>query len=733
MRVLVAWLRREEVFFNFNPYPNFKYFTNCLWLLRETARARLRSWFPAERLKLVLLLAAPGLVACLAACGGGGGGGGDADMGNVQVGSGSTAIKNIPSSQPSASPAPSVTQDEAYWATHDEFRRSAGLAVINASGAYAQGATGAGVTIGFVDTGILTTHDEFDGQGAAGQKVAYYNATAIAGSASDKQLSHGTAVASLAAGRHGAGDRMQGVAFDAKVAMWAVLEQDDGSLAVDGAILSNAFNGLADSGARIINNSWAVSTHYDPLAQADHKHAMEALFGSSLDIMARGQAAFVTVTGNAGETEPVISGTLPLFFPEISGKFIAVTSVGLDGVIDSRANHCGVAAAFCVAAPGGYSDGQGYVVAASSTGGYRTVRGTSFAAAYASGVLALMRQVFGDQMTVEQYVERLLATAKKDGIYADSSIYGQGLIDAMAAVTPVGRLAVPQADGGSFEIGAFSSDASRADGLFSGALAQEKFVALDALGDPFPMTLGSLVNSAHHTPLASLFDADNDTLSEDVLASHLPRFYGHKHSRMAKDVLGGARFETSLRGRGDQVALISGFNFYPEMAGASKLSAGVVIHKNGLLALSDAALFSGAGVGETVYVDFKSKHELSDDWVTILNLNLSRSGYRPESGLVSDIAVDLASDMSATFVNGNTHIRLRRSSMVDRGHASFTLPVRRNTDGSIQFERRDLALNDQGLWQVRLTQYLLAGTRVFVDAQKDQAREQIAFGLAKSF
>ncbi len=732
MRVLVAWLRCDEAFLGLGSFPRFIIFTNWLRLLRNVTLVKLQSWKPSERLKLVVLLATPGLVACLAACGGGGGGG-DADMGNVQVGSGSSTAQNPTTTQTSTSPTPSVSQNETYWATHDEFRRSAGLSLINASGAYAQGATGAGVTIGFVDTGILTKHEEFDGSNGAGQKVTYYNSNAIAGAASEKQLSHGTAVASLAAGRHGVGERMQGVAFDAKVAMWAVLEQDDGSLAVDRAILRSAYAGLTSANARVINNSWAVSTHYNPLEHAEHKHSMEALFGTSLDVIARGQAAFVTVTGNAGHEQPVISGTLPLFFPEVSGKFLAVTSVGLDGVIDSRANRCGVAAAFCVAAPGGYSDGHGYVVAASSTGGYRTVRGTSFAAAYASGVLALMRQVFGDQMTVDQYIERLMATAKKDGIYADSNVYGQGLIDATAAVTPVGRLVVPQADGGSFEIGTYSSDASRADGLFSGALAQEELVALDALGDPFPMTLGHLANSSHQTPLASLFDTENAKAVEDVMAEYLPRFYGRKHSHVMTSRLGSARLETSLRGREGQLALISGLNFYPELAGAPKVSAGVMVHKNGLMALSDTALFSGSGVGETVYVDFKSQHELSNDWLAVLSLNLSRSGYRPDKGLVEDITVDRASDMSATFINGDTHIRLRRSSMVDRGHARFMLPVRRNADGSLNFVQRDLALRDQGLWQLRLTQHLPAGAMLFIDAQKDQSREQIALGMAKQF
>ena len=158
-----------------------------------------------------------------------------------------------------------------------------------------------------------------------------------------------------------------------------------------------------------------------------------------------------------------------------------------------------------------------------------------------------------------------------------------------------------------------------------------------------------------------------------------------------------------------------------------------MLHKNGLLALSDTALFSGSGIGETVYVDFSSKHALPNDWQVILNLNLSRSDYRPDSGLVENIAVDQAREMRATFLRGNTQIRAKFSSLIDQGNVSLNLPVRRNSDGSIIFERRRLALNDQGLWQLRLSQKTALETSFFVEAQKDSAREQITMGVSKQF
>ena len=67
-----------------------------------------------------------------------------------------------------------------------------------------------------------------------------------------------------------------------------------------------------------------------------------------------------------------------------------------------------------------------------------------------SGALALMKQYFmagtncgaGDLCGLgsHELVARILATADKRGIYADSSVYGAGLLDLKNALTPQGEL-----------------------------------------------------------------------------------------------------------------------------------------------------------------------------------------------------------------------------------------------------------------------------------------------------
>ena len=66
------------------------------------------------------------------------------------------------------------------------------------------------------------------------------------------------------------------------------------------------------------------------------------------------------------------------------------------------------------------------------------VAGTSFAAPMVSGGLAVMKQLFRDQLLNTALVTRLFATADKGGKFADQEIYGQGMMDLGAAATPVG-------------------------------------------------------------------------------------------------------------------------------------------------------------------------------------------------------------------------------------------------------------------------------------------------------
>ena len=66
--------------------------------------------------------------------------------------------------------------------------------------------------------------------------------------------------------------------------------------------------------------------------------------------------------------------------------------------------------------------------------------GTSFAAPFVTGGLAVMAQHFEGQLGNTELVDRLFTTADKSGVYNNPDIYGHGLMDLAAATAPVGQV-----------------------------------------------------------------------------------------------------------------------------------------------------------------------------------------------------------------------------------------------------------------------------------------------------
>ncbi|MGB0342151.1 MAG: S8 family peptidase [Parvibaculales bacterium] len=435
-------------------------------------------------LRALLLGGLVPLMVALAACGGGSGGDGN--------GGGNTKPPNTTATPPSVlmatpkPPAPGWQSDAAQWAEHRGYRQQFGLAMINASAAYAAGATGTGVTIGFVDTGLAENHAAFDGK-----QIMVNDRTGLRDGATPRQLSHGTAVASIAlAGRH---DRaqMHGVAFNAVPAMYSLHLSPQGFLHIDDAALATAIGKLEAAGAKIINHSWGYDTVLDASLADTQRAFLSNEYGSLLARQRQGKAIHVWAAGNNAAPQITVSSAWPVLFPDLAGLGIAVAGLGDDGDLGLVSNACGVAAAHCLAAPGDTRLGSGvYNWAANAGGAYRPVYGTSYAAPFVSGVLALMMEAFGEQLSLKEYTGRLLATADKSGIYANSAKFGQGLVDAAAALTPVSPASIPLPKGGL----ARPADSYLGAGILPrdmyDRLMKEKIIILDALGSPFQKPLG---------------------------------------------------------------------------------------------------------------------------------------------------------------------------------------------------------------------------------------------------
>ena len=366
----------------------------------------------------------------------------------------------------------------------DNFQNQWGLSHIKADVAYANlrllkgedAEPGAGVTIGFIDTGIDLDHSMFAGKTVTEE----FTPDAVDETGADG-FSHGTAVASIAAGaRLAHPSASHGVAWGADIAMFALtLGSGDGVYspisverlafydAEDATLYEQALSWR--DGARkvdILNLSFG----YQGLIDRYTEQELRDNYGSTLAALAQADAEEKTIlVWAAGNTHgdrcdpsnsdycqyqaldavsPSILSGLPAFIEELRGHSIAVAALSpADGRIASFSNRCGIAADYCIAAPGEdvrfayFGSYQGDVFRGFATGG-----GTSFAAPMVAGGLALMKQLFRHQLSNTELVTRLFETADSNGFYADSAIYGQGSMDLGAATSPVGVLEFPVGD-----------------------------------------------------------------------------------------------------------------------------------------------------------------------------------------------------------------------------------------------------------------------------------------------
>ena len=484
-----------------------------------------------------------GLVVTLCGCGGGGGGQKSADSG-IQIPPPSSNQDN--SKPPWNSFAdqiqdPSNLNDLATQFETDEYEAMGALAMINASSAYARGATGAGIAVGVIDSGVYEEHIEF-AQGSD-NKVEYAGSDYSSGNPrSDDAIGHGTLVAGIiAANRDGtlvsSGINMHGVAFDAGILAYEIplgsgsgpydpldVEQINFS---DDNYFANRFNTMADQ-VDIINLSFGFSGVVTSYTAAQ----VESAFGLTIDALAQQnksrseRSIFVFSAGNAwneiddeGNTvdadSPELMPGLPYLFPELKDHMLAVAAVDDKGEIAFYSNRCGVAADYCLVAPGGGDgNGNGNVETDERIWGptppdsgaeagvhyYGGAIGTSFAAPVVSGSLALLKQMF-PTVGNHELAARLLTTANKTGIYSDSSIYGQGLLDLDAATRPVGALGVASGNSlnsGLSDIGANTisvSGAGLGNSLVS-ALQGHTMALFDQQGFPFLSDASQLVQQS---------------------------------------------------------------------------------------------------------------------------------------------------------------------------------------------------------------------------------------------
>ncbi|WP_424945619.1 S8 family serine peptidase [Candidatus Spongiihabitans sp.] len=484
----------------------------------------------------------------LVGCGGGGGSSGKPTP--------PTPVTPFPRTSPEVIIPP---DDDGYVTRRGEFEAADEyatadnhLSLIKASAAYARGATGAGETVVVVDSGIDTSHRELSGKVTITNTQDLCSAREVAaGDCAGPR--HGTAVASLVAGRRGtssSGTDMHGVAFDAQIKFIPIRlrgpdpnqpplrELNAYSWPADDSILDNSvdYRQYIAQG-EILNYSFGVpwslaewrrlgsgceSTGSETGPYACYKYyyraTANALAQTSKDPADR--SIVVIAAGNSNgdrhdlhngrdglgplidASSPDADGALAVAFnaPGDPGlaHVITVVAIGADGEIASYSNRCGLAKSSCVAAPGG-DDVRILAAEAGSTSGYIHARGTSFAAPIVSGSLAVLRQFFRRQVGNTELVNRLLATANRNGIYADSDTYGHGLVDLDKATAPVGMVMTGLSSDPNRQPLAGIRFALSGDAFgtaMQAQLAEVEFAAFDELDAPFFLSADTWVSQA---------------------------------------------------------------------------------------------------------------------------------------------------------------------------------------------------------------------------------------------
>ena len=348
-------------------------------------------------------------------------------------------------------------------------------------------------------------------------------------------------VASVAAGKQEKSDTspMHGVAFEANVLFIAIqlaepdpdyepvdLGTDDGSGTVTDApdftgidnFFSSLFEVYNQYDVDIVNNSYGYSGNIIDYTEAQVRYAFPKTIAemSQIGTPDSQKTIYVWAAGNAGGyadqgvdfSSPELLPGMAHYIPEIQGHSIAVASVDENGSISSFSSRCGVAQDYCISAPGGRVTAA-YPTSSSDTGIYignpndddyssciqdnscfAVTSGTSFAAPFVSGGLAVIADYFEGQLGSTEIVDRLFTTANKKGVYSDKAIYGQGLMDLAAATAPVGQVSAMLTEtlSGTMVPALFTgiqlTSPSFGDAVSNG-VANQTIIFFDELGAPF--------------------------------------------------------------------------------------------------------------------------------------------------------------------------------------------------------------------------------------------------------
>ncbi len=322
-----------------------------------------------------------------------------------------------------AAPAATPTTVQPVRSINDtaEFRRNGTAGdIVDALYALDRGWTGQGVTVGVLDDGVNASLPAFEGRiSDLSKDFGLETRSGVASRRdrpSDDQSDHGTAVAAIIAARRDV-DGTVGIAPDARIAILRTSDYDRDRGVETLSHDAEALNYAATAGIKIVNRSLA-------------SQGFDVAFRNAVGGYGAVGGLLVNAAGNSGGTDPVDA--------------VNVNAGNRDAWLFVVALDPQATGAF---APAGYSNRAGAMADRSVTavgtqvttridGSISAFSGTSAAAAQVSGLAATILSKW-PQLTGKQAGQVILATARDIGAAGVDPMFGAGLIDVRAALSPI--------------------------------------------------------------------------------------------------------------------------------------------------------------------------------------------------------------------------------------------------------------------------------------------------------
>lgn len=305
------------------------------------------------------------------------------------------------------------------------------LDLINAAGAYAQGYTGKGVTVGVTDVGIVNfSHTEFSGKTGSGVVFDGLESTEVP--LTWAELMHPTHVAGIAAAdKNGFG--MHGVAYDADIASSSTIKHYyGGGFFESGSSFYD--NYLTNPDIKIINNSWGDYNNYLSNVQNEEdfneiiEYLQSDIASFKIEKAVNNDKLLVFSAGNDGKLAAAFENNLDVLTSDkaFNDNIITVTAAkansftkNQNGGFDVKSDAIAIFSNLAMynedttlSAPG-WNINSAYADFDASGKYYKDDSGTSMAAPMVTGAGALVQQAF-PYLSGKQIGDVLLSTANSN-------------------------------------------------------------------------------------------------------------------------------------------------------------------------------------------------------------------------------------------------------------------------------------------------------------------------------